>query len=111
MQLRFRSWLEMNSFDDDPEDDPEEEEIHNLHHPRERFHPGDPTPRGEKIHRAYGVWMMPFHKAKHDASEGWYFDYFDEPGSIDDLDQVEPGQKIADKALNLTPYWVVTTVD
>lgn len=58
-----------------------------------------------------GVWQYPFQLVKNDPSQGWYLDWFDQPGTIDDMSRVKPGDKVADDKLNMTPYWEVTFVD
>ena len=66
---------------------------------------------GDRLHEQKGVWLYPFNQVKQDAGQGWYLDWFDEQGSMSDLSKVNPGDQVADKALNLTPYWEVSYVD
>lgn len=66
---------------------------------------------GKVIHQQHGVWMLHFQNAKHDEIEGWYFDFFEDPGSIRDINDVSIGDKVADYSLNMTPYWTVNGID
>ena len=75
-------------------------------------HLGEDKPQlGDRVFEHYGVWMYPFKKVKRDSVEGYYLDWFDEPGSIHDISKVQAGDKIADRALNMTPYWEVSGID
>ena len=63
---------------------------------------GDPRqPLGERIFESSGVWLYPFNNVKKDVTEGWYIDWFDGPGSIQDIEQVNIGDKVADYSLNI----------
>jgi len=66
---------------------------------------------GKAIHKARGVWMLPFRAAQKDPQEGWFIDWFDQPGSIQDLNDVSIGDKVADHSLNMTPYWTIAGID
>jgi len=73
---------------------------------------GNPqNPLGERIFKSRGVWLYPFKDIKKDFTEGWYIDWFDGPGSINDIEQVNIGDKVADFSLNMTPYWEVNGVN
>lgn len=65
---------------------------------------------GEVVLQHYGVWTYPFNLVKKN-SEGYYIDWFENPGSIRYLEKVQIGDKVADFALNMTPYWEVNFVD
>ena len=65
---------------------------------------------GNKIFNKWKIWMYPFKNIKHDGNE-WYIDWFEDPGSISDIEQINIGDNIADLALNMTPYWKVSYVD
>jgi len=66
---------------------------------------------GERIFESQGVWLYPFKNVKRDNIEGWYIDWFDNPGSIHEIEKVNIGDKVADFSLNMTPYWEVNGVD
>jgi hypothetical protein len=66
---------------------------------------------GKMIKANKGVWMIPFNSIKKDPQEGWFADWFDEPGSIQDLADVSVDDKVSDQSLNFTPYWKVNGVD
>ena len=69
------------------------------------------TNLGNELYKQKQVWMLPFKEAKNDPKEGWYINWFDNPGSISDLNNVQIGDKVADYSLNMTPYWTVSHVD
>ena len=73
--------------------------------------PDDHEGPGDMIHKHYGVWQYSFNQVKHDPVEGYYLDWFEDPGSIHDITKVSAGDKIADNQLNMTPYWEVSGVD
>ncbi len=66
---------------------------------------------GDRVFEHHGVWMYPFSSAKRDNVEGWYLDWFNNPGSIQDIAQVQVGDQISDFSLNMTPLWKVTATD
>ena len=66
---------------------------------------------GNMIFKQHGVWQYPFNQVKKDSSQGWFINWFDSQGGIPDIDIVNIGDKIADQALNMTPYWEVNFVD
>ena len=68
-------------------------------------------PLGEIVKERHGVWQYPFNRARRDPKEGWYLDWFSEPGAISDLSKVSVGDQVADDKLNMTPYWAVSFVD
>lgn len=66
---------------------------------------------GDRIFQHYGVWQYAFQMVKKDVTEGWYLDWFENPGSIHDFNQVQIGDQVADNKLNMTPYWEVSGLD
>jgi hypothetical protein len=66
---------------------------------------------GRAIYAKKGIWMIPFSSIKKDPQEGWYADWANEPGSVQDLADVNVGDKVSDQSLNFTPYWTVNGVD
>jgi len=66
---------------------------------------------GRAIYAKKGIWMIPFNSIKKDPQEGWYADWAEEPGSVQDLADVNVGDKVSDQSLNFTPYWQVNGVD
>ena len=68
-------------------------------------------PLGKKIFEHHGVWQYPFNQVQKDNNQGWFINWFDSQGGIPDIDSVNIGDKVADSALNMTPYWEVNFVD
>jgi hypothetical protein len=68
-------------------------------------------PLGKKIFEHHGVWQYPFNQVQKGGDEGWFINWFDSQGGIPDVDSVNIGDKVADSALNMTPYWEVNFVD
>ena len=66
---------------------------------------------GQQIKAHFGIWQLKFGNVKQDNIEGYYYDWADDPGSINNLEDVQVGDQIGDHALNMTPYWKVTYVD
>lgn len=68
---------------------------------------------GGELHKSKGIWMVAFNAIKNDPVEGWVFDWNEagQRSSISDVNQVSVGDKVADYALNMTPYWQVSGVD
>lgn len=66
---------------------------------------------GNQLYQHHNVWMLPFKDAKNDPKEGWYINWFDNPGSISNLENVKIGDSVADYSLNMTPYWTVSHID
>jgi len=102
--MEFRLWLEA-----------EEEDIRKImaqaRKEREDAEINRQGGLGRMVKKAQGVWMVPFNTAEKDQVEGWFFNWFENPGSIPDLKEVEIGDKIADMTPNMTPYWTVNGVD
>lgn len=73
--------------------------------------PNQNIPLGKQVFQKLGVWLYPFNKVKKDNKEGWYLDWFNDPGSIHDINDVSVGDKIADRSLNMTPYWQVSFIN
>ena len=72
----------------------------------------DPNePLGKKIFEQHGVWQYPFNQVQKDNTQGWFINWYDSQGGIPDIDSVNNGDKVADSALNMTPYWEVSFVD
>jgi len=66
---------------------------------------------GDKIFKSNGVWLYPFKEVKKDVTEGWYIDWFNNPGSINDIENVSISDKVADFSLNMTPYWEINGIN
>ena len=73
--------------------------------------PDTNEPLGDKIFKQHQVWQYPFNNVKKDNTNGWFIDWTDFQGGIPNIDSVNIGHKIADQALNMTPYWEVNYVD
>lgn len=69
------------------------------------------APLGDRVFESQGVWMYPFSKIKKDTTEGWYIDWFDDPGGIHDMNSASIGDKVADQTLNMTPYWEISFIN
>lgn len=66
---------------------------------------------GDRVFQHFGVWQYRFDRVKKDPVEGYYLDWFDNPGSIHDISKVEIGDQVADQSLNMTPYWEISGTD
>ena len=64
----------------------------------------------KEIFDATNVWAYPFSEVKKEGNE-YFIDWIENNGWIYDIQKVQPGQTVADTAINRTPYWKVTSVD
>lgn len=66
---------------------------------------------GDRVFEQHGVWQYPFQAVKKDPVEGWYLDWFENPGSIHKIENAQIGDKVGDDKLNMTPYWEISNID
>lgn len=105
--MRFRKWLE-NEEKIDPEIQKIIADFRKQSQMRQINQQGG---IGKALHKEHGVWLLPFSAVKKDSKEGWYVDWSETPGSISDIEDVQIGDKVADYAINMTPYWEISGTD
>lgn len=59
----------------------------------------------KKLQRAEGIWQHRFSNVRKDSSGFFILKEDNDAGNL-----MQPGDKLADVAMNLTPYWVITTI-